>query len=575
MTRPAFFYAEFAHRADGWALTASDHDAAGSGAAYCEGPLTVFADARIDDRERICAMLELPGDTGASQIILAAYRAWGDGCVDRLVGDFAFVIVDRDADRIFCARDFVGARTLYYHQADKVLRISNDLEAIISLLPQPCPIDPQHVARKIVGTLEHYLPETGFRNVRRVLQAHWLSWTGIQEQTREYWSPGMVPHSNLRTDTAIIAEGRRLVQQAMCARLQGVEQAAVHVSGGLDSSLIAAILRQETARRGLPDAIAFAWFGQTAAVSGDDEAGWVRAMAERLDMPVRVPLVTKAGLSTLMRRDGLLMIEPGTLFYEAAVIGEAAHEGVDVVFSGWGGDQALSFNGKGHRAALLLSFRWQTLARLGDGVRPGLLRGIRKAIKELLPHFPAHDWQRKLRKSYLVDPASVGMYRLPAMKFRAPGTRARIAELANAHRTVERIEAWAHAGRAKGLTYVYPLLDRRVVEFALSLSGNHFVRPGRRRWIFREIAAPFLPDLVRSNDNKKELNRIAALVPVLSQVFQGLANDVRNCEIDERAQLVDLHRLANDLQGDEDNVLHRLFAKRHAVQILNLGSHDV
>ena len=574
MTCHAPFYAEFVRKTEGWTLADDEFGLSGSHNALSAGTLIVFADARIDDRANLCSLLGLPVDADPSQIILTAYRAWGDGCVDRLLGDFAFVIFDREADRIFCARDFVGARPLFYHEADRTIRISNDLGTLISRLPQPCPINTEHVARKLAGTMEHYLAETGFGNVWRVPQAHWRSWTGDETQNREYWSAEMVPHTSLSEDAAIIAEGRRLVQQAISDRLHGADQAAVHVSGGLDSSLIAAILRKEIAQRGLPDARAFAWFGNATSDRTNMESTWVRAMAERLDMPICVPPVTEAGLMRLMRQDGLVLIEPGTLFYEAPVMEEAARGGVDVVFSGWGGDQGISFNGKGHRAALLLSLRWPALARLGDGVRPGLIRGIRKALKELLPLFPARDWQRKLRKSYLADPASAGAYRVTAIRFRAPGTRARIAEAVNSHGTVERIEAWAQAGREKGLTYVYPLLDKRVVEFALSLPGDRFVRPGCRRWIFREIAAPFLPDLVRGNDSKNEPNRIAALMPVLGAVFQKLANEVRNCELDERAQLVDLHQLANEMQNREGDMIERLFAKRQAIQILNLAQHD-
>ena len=571
MTSPAFFFAEFVRDADGWILATSDHDASGSETAYSEGALTVFADARIDDRERLCAMLGVPGDAGAAQIILAAYQTWGDRCADRLLGDFAFVIFDHDADRIFCARDFIGARALYYHHANAVLRFSNDLAAITARLPQPCPINPQHVARKLAGNLERFLPETGFQNILRLPQSHWCRWTGDDQHLCEYWTPEQVAQTKLRDDAEIVAEGRRLIHQAICDRLQGAHRIAVHVSGGLDSSLIAAMLRTETAQRGLPDGLAFAWYGGT---SADCEVEWVDSMAQALAMPVHVPHLTEASLMTLFRQDGLLMIEAGNLLYENALMEEAANENVDVIFSGWGGDQAISFNGKGHRAALLLSLRWRALARLGDGARPGFLRATRKAIKELLPVFPARDWRRKLRKSYLADPASTGPYHLPAIEFRAPGVRARMAELINAHGVTERIETWARAGRSKRLTYVYPLLDRRVVEFALSLPGSLFVRPGQRRWIFRQIAAPFLPDLVRSNDSKREPNRVAALSVKLSTVFRSLADEVRNCQKDDRTQLVDLDRLANDLRVDDDHVLERLYAKRQAVQILNLAPQD-
>jgi hypothetical protein len=66
------------------------------------------------------------------------------------------------------------------------------------------------------------------------------------------------------------------------------------------------------------------------------------------------------------------------------------------------------------------------------------------------------------------------------------------------------MEAWAAHGAALGLTYTFPLLDRRIIDFALTLPGRMFFRDGWKRWIYRKGMEGILPDLVRWNPKKSD-----------------------------------------------------------------------
>lgn len=578
MAAQGIFLVECVRAGDGWAVA----DAAGgstrrSEATWSEEGLVLFCDARIDDRASICPTLGLPIDAPAPQIIAAAYRAWGDSCAGRLLGDFAYVIIDTVRREIFAARDFAGVRPLYLHHSATGLAFSNDLEALVDRLPEPPALDKRQIATIIAGKDAPFRPETGFQGIERLPQAHWRKWQGNAEQSCEYWNPHLVPRCSLHDDDAVIAEGRRLLELAVSDRMSETRKTAVHVSGGLDSSTIAALVQRQAATRALPKPLGYAWYGASGDTANSPdmrspEVQWVAAMADSLDMPIHVPGVSEADVEYLLRADGLRLIEPGILIYETGIMAHAAQHGIDTVFSGWGGDQAISFNGKGHRAALLLSLRWRELAQLGDGPTRGWWRGIRKAMRELLPHFPAYVWRKKLRKSYLAKPGAPHTARSALIGFHAPGVRPRMARLLANFGISERMETWAKAGRTNGLTYVYPLLDRRLVEFALSLPGHMFVRPGVRRWIFRQIAEPVLPDLVRTNDSKKEPNRVAALASIFHPIFRKLAIEIRHLpKTDERTSMIDTDQLARNLSGNAETVLERLFAKRQAIQFLDLG----
>jgi asparagine synthase (glutamine-hydrolysing) len=88
------------------------------------GDYAITADARIDNRDELIASLwadrpaAIPAD---SEIILAAYRKWGEGCPLRILGDFAFAIWDRRGQTVFCGCDHMGVKGLYYHLAANAL----------------------------------------------------------------------------------------------------------------------------------------------------------------------------------------------------------------------------------------------------------------------------------------------------------------------------------------------------------------------------------------------------------------------------------------------------------------------
>ena len=97
-----------------------------------DGNVWLTADARIDARADLIAKLEAKGRAGAklandAELILHAYHAWGDDCVNHLIGDFAFAIWDGRESRVFCARDHFGVKPFYYAQRRHFFVFSNTL----------------------------------------------------------------------------------------------------------------------------------------------------------------------------------------------------------------------------------------------------------------------------------------------------------------------------------------------------------------------------------------------------------------------------------------------------------------
>ncbi|HSP56152.1 MAG TPA: asparagine synthetase B, partial [Dehalococcoidia bacterium] len=101
------------------------------------GELVITADARIDNRDELIAALDLNGTArdgmADSELILLAYERWGEGCAERLVGDFAFAIWDGRRQMMFCARDHFGMKPFYYHLSPTLFALGSEIKALLAL----------------------------------------------------------------------------------------------------------------------------------------------------------------------------------------------------------------------------------------------------------------------------------------------------------------------------------------------------------------------------------------------------------------------------------------------------------
>ena len=101
-----------------------------------ESGIAITADARLDNRDELCAVLGIPHQDRAavldSHLILSSYTKWGAACPEHLLGDFAFVIWDQDRSTLFCARDHMGIRPFYYHLTSHLFIFASDARGVIS-----------------------------------------------------------------------------------------------------------------------------------------------------------------------------------------------------------------------------------------------------------------------------------------------------------------------------------------------------------------------------------------------------------------------------------------------------------
>ena len=201
-------------------------------------------DGRIDNRRELIAALSGGGvdaSTDDAGLTLAAYRAWGNACPARLIGDFAFGLWDEGARRLLCARDPLGVRPLYVLVREDVVAFATQLGQLRAICPQTPPLDMEYVAERLaLGVDRPNSGRTPYRGLSRLEPGHRLVAEGGRVRIERYWdwrARGGVH----RSDDDHVNEFLDTFSEAVASRMSGSDPVWADLSGGLDSSSITSV----------------------------------------------------------------------------------------------------------------------------------------------------------------------------------------------------------------------------------------------------------------------------------------------------------------------------------------------
>jgi asparagine synthase (glutamine-hydrolysing) len=486
--------------------------------------LTLVADARLDNRGDLLAAFGLSRSRGAicpdSQLILRAYQQWGADCANKLRGDFAFAIWDERARQLFCARDIFGVKPFYYHTGVQRVVWASSLHAVLAVPGMSRELDDVALAALL---RRHQVPlaRTWHRAVRKLSPGHAMLVNPTGCQSWAYWDPRQSPELHLPSEADYVDGLRDLVQRAVADRVRSIHPIGAHLSGGLDSSAIAAMAARQLRARG-ESLTAFSWSPPPDPTDTDwtDERARVQAVCHQEDIPCYYTPVQV--YQTVW--DSLTPLDhPPPFRQEAWVRQQARSRGIRVLLSGWGGDELATFNGRGYLTNLFRRGRWWHMLRLCREYRERYGHRVRGQLfnNAILPLVP--DALLRLLPTDQLPPYMTDRHELPALlqtdvaqrlsqvhtaperllRSRVGGREMQLALLAHGHLT-ERIDTWTAAGLSQGVEYRYPFLDRRVVEFCLGLPPEMYFNHGWKRYLFRRAMEGILPPALQWHTSKRE-----------------------------------------------------------------------
>lgn len=209
-----------------------------------DGKLWLTADARLDGRDELIEKLTASHSLSRSkpndaELILFAYNAWQENCVDHLIGDFAFAIWNATTQTIFCARDHFGVKPFYYCRSGNTFVFSNTLNTVRLHPSVSDTLNETAIADYLAFGLNQDLSSTTFRDIHRLPGGHTLSISKESTIKRRYWTLTALETSK---NADCVEQFQHLLTTATRDRLR-TNRVAVSMSGGLDSPGLAAIAR--------------------------------------------------------------------------------------------------------------------------------------------------------------------------------------------------------------------------------------------------------------------------------------------------------------------------------------------
>jgi asparagine synthase (glutamine-hydrolysing) len=477
-----------------------------------DGQVWIAADARLDARgdlvselRRDCLGVRAAHTDG--ELILLAYRAWGDDCVQHLLGDFAFALWDAPGRRLLCARDPLGVKPLLHALAGETLVVGNTLESLLlhpDVSAEPCP-------SALADWLVHgYLPgasSTAYAAVHALPPAHLLVAEDGDVRVRRYWRlPTEAEPLAYRRPEEYAEHFHDVFGAAVRDRLRG-ECAGILLSGGLDSTTVAATAADVLPRRSRAGLRAFT--GVSTGLVPDREERYARLAAGALGIPVRFHAIDAYRPFERWGTEALRRPEPSDdplLAFTAdhlAAVGGAAR----VCLTGEGGDAVL-------RETPSRLARLASAGRIGEALaeaaayvrvhgrlpRPGIRTLFRRSVGPA-PGPPIPPWLRPEVAREVKRRAEERAMDAPRHELR-PEAYARLAD-----------PFWPAylAQYDPGLTRVpvefrHPFLDLRVVRLVLSIppaqwyNDKGLIRVAMRgmlpRAVLRRRKSPFAGDLL-------------------------------------------------------------------------------
>ncbi len=207
----------------------------------CSGTRHVILNGEIYNHRELRAELEGRGHRLKSlsdvEVVVHGYEEWGDAIVAKLHGMFALAVWDESQQRLLLARDRLGQKPLVYHEGADGISFASELRALLE-------------DRSITPAIHHYLslqyvpaPLTAFEGVRKLPPGHLLVWERGRARVEPYWTLPFSPEREL-SDVDAAAEVRRLLRDAVKARLMSDVPLGAFLSGGIDSSAVVALMAE-------------------------------------------------------------------------------------------------------------------------------------------------------------------------------------------------------------------------------------------------------------------------------------------------------------------------------------------
>lgn len=493
---------------------------------YSDGALWLTYNGEIYNYIELRKELEAKGHRFRTQtdneVILAAYREWGQACTQRFNGMWAFVIWDRAEKIFFCSRDRFGVKPFYYFRDRNYFAFASELKALAASPVVSTGLNHAAVADYFVDGEIEYQPNGFFEHLLELFPGTNLivHLDSAKVEIRQWYTltfndaPGEFTGNRLEKE---ILQVREELVEAIRIRLRSDVTVGACLSGGIDSSAISGIIAhlvQQDRNINIGDRLKLftAAFDDKAL----DESPWAKLVAEATHADWKKvtpkPEELLRDIEELIYSQDIPIWSTST-YAQHRVMKLAAHHGVRVLLDGQGGDELFA----GYMP-YYIPF-WKELKRNGQALRRKaemrawgsevVTHHRKETLKQyIVPALPL-NMQMYLQKKYFPDlaylsPDLIAQYKSGYTAVDAPHTlnEALHNEFVNTRlkgylKCEDRCSMW-HSVESRT-----PFADdHKLIEHVFSIPGTMKIRNGVSKYILRAAAAPFMPEAIRKRKDK-------------------------------------------------------------------------
>lgn len=494
---------------------------------YINEQFCLTADAIIDNRQELMELLHIKEQIITdSQLILASYIRWKDECVHYLLGDYAFAIWDRKEKRLFCVRDHVGKRTLYYEHSKGKISFSTILKPLVNLQGKRKKLNEKWLTDFLAlesVTQEVEIDKTLYEGINQLPPGHYLVFDQNAMTLKRYWHPECVKKIKLESDEAYEEAFRKVFDEAVRCRIRSCGKIGIMLSSGLDSTAVGAVAAQMLAIQG-KNLEAFTEIPVSKYKSDLSKSVIVNEKSYVEEMAKQYPNIHNH-FSSYDEHNSYKDIEAAinelerpykaveNIYWITSLTKEAAANGCKVLLDGQFGNYTIS---QGYALTywhtLFKSFHWFELMKEIKAFGRKMHIGRKYLYKVLFKTY----WQdlkrifqvnkRQLSKIVNKDLASkwCSFSRIKKKGFK--DEESRLYDYKKQNEMITNLILLSYLGCMEtntslvdGLLRRDPTRDKRVIEFCMSIPASQYVHRGEERSLIRRAMKGDVPDCIRLN----------------------------------------------------------------------------
>jgi asparagine synthase (glutamine-hydrolysing) len=510
-----------------------------------ESGTLVLLEGYIYNKAEIQSHLKMTAKkTTTAELIFKAYEKWGPSFAEKLNGDFVICIYFEVSNQVILVNDHLGIRPVAFSVVESVLYFGTDVIGLGKALFGDGKIDRQYLINFFLQEGYNYsiLPH---KSLTKLNPGHSIKISSDQQEYYPYWHPENIKKDNKLSFPQVAEDLRLLLHDAVAIRADKKFTASAHISGGLDSSLVGVLTRKNYDEQ--PFFYGFSWSPETANPEikfKKDERLIVKKLCEQNNtIPIFINFNEDDYLAFLSN-----WRHPSEFIYERKTIQAANKLGINLIFSGWGGDEFISIGDVGIDADLIREFNWN------EFLKKYRIRHFRKFSSALLYKglFPS------VRRSFLMYKSfpeiypylkqCIGNNQIPRKeRLSSKSRRTFHLQLLKKYSLTARTTDWYVHGQRNGIEYRYPLLDKRIVEYMLKVPSKSLVNGSGNRMIIRTLGNEYLPDEILFGSKNDPVNYYH-FESVIQNTQKRLLEELNTFQRNPELNFIDFERLEKTIK---------------------------